>query len=52
MKKRVVITGMGIVCTLGNGKEEVRNALYNNENKMQPLSNIKEYKHLNKYKLS
>lgn len=51
MNKKVVVTGYGIICTLGEGKEEVKLSLMSNNNKMSPLSVIKDYGVLNDIKV-
>ncbi|RDY31933.1 beta-ketoacyl-[acyl-carrier-protein] synthase family protein [Lachnotalea glycerini] len=51
MRKRVAVTGFGIVCALGNDKKSVKEALMNNLNKMQELSKIKDYGVLNHVKV-
>lgn len=51
MKRKVVITGMGIICALGKGKEQVKNNLVLNENCMVYLNKFGEYKNLSYVKV-
>ena len=48
-KKSVVITGIGIVCALGNNKEEVKEGLFQNANKMRKVSEKGDYGQLNDF---
>lgn len=45
--KRVVITGYGVICALGNNKRDVKAAFMNRDINMKPISQIKEYGELN-----
>lgn len=51
MNKRVVITGYGIICALGNNKDSVKEALFANRIQMGQVSEIKDYGSLNETKV-
>lgn len=46
LKRKVVVTGMGIICALGNGKKEVTKNLMTCKNRMSYLSELKDYGNL------
>lgn len=51
MKRRVVITGVGIICSLGNGKENIYRYFGDKKNcSMKDLKNVGNYEKLNEKK--